>query len=304
MRGTTALLALSLFAVGCGGESENDASGGSGGATGGSGGAGGSTGGAGGSGGSAGSGGTAGAGGGSGGSTGGTGGAGATGGSGGSTGGTGGTGGAGPAQPECKIDGDCKMFSDCCSCMGVPTTENPVPCPANCLQDKCGELSAPKTAACIAGRCVAGFNCDSSKVTCKMATPNCDPGKVPLVKEDGTCWQGSCVPANECKGREVVRRVHRLAVLRELRHPTGPAEPLRRRPQGLRQRLHLRLLGTQCVHAALRHLPGFLGTKGRELQLPELLARARVSSGSPAKRDLRASRDSSLARGGIRRLRR
>jgi hypothetical protein len=199
MRGTTALLALSLFAVGCGGESENDASGGSGGATGGSGGAGGSTGGAGGSGGSAGSGGTAGAGGGSGGSTGGTGGAGATGGSGGSTGGTGGTGGAGPAQPECKIDGDCKMFSDCCSCMGVPTTENPVPCPANCLQDKCGELSAPKTAACIAGRCVAGFNCDSSKVTCKMATPNCDPGKVPLVKEDGTCWQGSCVPANECK---------------------------------------------------------------------------------------------------------
>lgn len=200
MRGTTALLAFSLLVVGCGGESENDASGGSGGATGGSSGAGGSTGGAGGGGGTAGTGGstggTAGVGGGSGGSGGSTGGTGATGGSGGSTGGTGG---AGPAQPECKVDGDCKMFADCCSCMGIPTSENPVPCPAMCLQDKCGELGGPKTAACIAGRCVAGFNCDSSKVTCKMATPNCDPGKVPLVKEDGTCWQGSCVPANECK---------------------------------------------------------------------------------------------------------
>lgn len=197
MRGTTALLALGLCVVGCGGESENDGAGGTGGATGGTSGSGGSTGG---------SGGSAGAGGATGGSAGvggGSGGAGGSGGSGGSTGGSGGSGGGsggtGPAQPECKVDGDCKIFSDCCSCLGVPTSENPPSCPAMCIQDKCGELGAPKTAACIAGRCVMGFNCDSSKVTCKMATPNCDPGKVPLVKEDGTCWQGSCVPANECK---------------------------------------------------------------------------------------------------------
>ena len=201
---TTALLAVTLVLVGCGGESdEGGGSGGSGGSTGGSGGATGGSGGA--------TGGMAGTGGGSGGSTGGTAGTGggsggsggATGGSGGATGGsggaTGGSGGGGPGQPECKADSDCKIFADCCNCIGVPTTENPAGCPAVCAQDKCGELGAPTKASCVAGRCVTGFSCDSSKVTCKAATPNCDPGQVPLITSDGTCWQGSCVPADECK---------------------------------------------------------------------------------------------------------
>jgi hypothetical protein len=128
---------------------------------------------------------------------------GATGGSGGSLGGsggaTGGSGGAIAAAPECKADGDCKVFTDCCMCAGVPVSENPASCPALCKQDKCAELGAPAKASCVAGRCVAGFNCDSSNVTCKMMTPSCQPGEVPLVNDAGTCWQGSCVPATECK---------------------------------------------------------------------------------------------------------
>lgn len=53
-----------------------------------------------------------------------------------------------------------------------------------------------KSASCVAGRCVAGFGCDSSKVTCKMAVPKCPSGQVPRVQ--GTCYTGDCVPADEC----------------------------------------------------------------------------------------------------------
>ncbi|GMV12505.1 MAG: hypothetical protein AMXMBFR56_07290 [Polyangiaceae bacterium] len=202
MTKTVAVVAAALWLAGCGGESSTDGGGATGGggsggagASGGSSGSGGVVGGSGGA--LGGSGGATGGSGGSGGAAGGGGGSGvATGGSGGSTGGTGG---GGPAKPECTSDSECKVFTDCCSCIGVPTSENPPSCPALCVQDKCGELGAPKAAACIAGRCVMGFPCDDSKVTCKMATPNCDPGQVPQVTADGTCWTGQCVPADECK---------------------------------------------------------------------------------------------------------
>ena len=203
MRGFGLFCLVSALALGCGGSSDDGGSGGSGGATGGAGGttggSGGVTGGSGGA--TGGSGGVAGATGGAAGSPGGAAGSGATGGAAGAggtgtgaTGGTGGTGGV--ASPECKADGDCKVFTDCCSCEGVPNAENPTACPANCLQAKCSEISAPKAAACIAGRCVMGFDCDSSKVTCKSVPPSCAAGQVALV--NGNCWQGSCVPADEC----------------------------------------------------------------------------------------------------------
>ncbi|MBK7580742.1 MAG: hypothetical protein IPI67_11100 [Myxococcales bacterium] len=224
MRKTVALFSLAFWLIGCGGDSTTEGTGGSGGATGGSGATGGgATGGAGGTGGGSGgttggSGGvTAGAGGttggsggttgGSGGATGGSGGAtggsgGATGGSGGATGGSGGaTGGSGGAtsKPECASDSDCKILQDCCSCSGYPSSETPPSCAKLCIQDKCGELGVTPTASCQAGRCVAGFNCDPSKVTCKSLTPTCNPGEIPLINAAGNCWQGGCVPANECK---------------------------------------------------------------------------------------------------------
>jgi hypothetical protein len=63
--------------------------------------------------------------------------------------------------------------------------------------EQCEALQLPKDAvACIAGRCVAGFECDSSKVTCKLLPPVCEPGFVPGVKE--TCYTGTCVPVTEC----------------------------------------------------------------------------------------------------------
>lgn len=224
MRSFAFLIVASTVALACGGESEGDdgtgtggsgtggsTSGGSGGSTtGGSAGSGGSTGGTAGSGGST-TGGAAGSGGsttgGSGGSTtGGTGGS-TTGGTGGSTtggtggsitGGTGGTGGAAVASPECKADGDCKVFEDCCSCEGVPKADNPPVCKMACTTKKCAALGVSSTeVACVAGRCVKGFECNTTAVVCLAMPPKCPAGEVAQVK--GACWSGECVPADECK---------------------------------------------------------------------------------------------------------
>ncbi len=189
---------LSLLALACGGESSDDGSRGGGNTT--SGGSGGSTGGSAGSGGA--SGGSAGTGGATGGSagiagaTGGAAGSGATGGAAGSGGATGGTGGV-VGSPECKQDADCKVFNDCCSCEGVPKTANPASCPAICKQNTCEALGvSPTTVSCVAGRCVKGFDCDTSKVTCKAAPPVCPAGQVAQVK--GNCYTFACVAASEC----------------------------------------------------------------------------------------------------------
>ncbi|HKQ68991.1 MAG TPA: hypothetical protein VJT73_06620 [Polyangiaceae bacterium] len=104
---------------------------------------------------------------------------------------------AGAAGAECAVDDDCRLFSDCCSCAGVPKTAGVSTCPALCKQSKCEELGlAGGKASCVAGRCVAGFECDGTKVTCDMGPPKCQGGQVPLVS--GGCYQGSCVPAVEC----------------------------------------------------------------------------------------------------------
>lgn len=177
--------------VGTGGAATGGASGGSGGGevggagTAGRGGASGGNAGAGGS-----SGGAAGTSGGSGGSQAGAGGAAGSGGKGGAAG--------GPAQPECTTAADCKLLSDCCTCQAVAAGEVVPPCPPiACLQTKCMELRLPAdSVACVAGRCVAGFDCDARKVTCRVAVPQCQPGFVPVV--EGSCYTGACVPATEC----------------------------------------------------------------------------------------------------------
>jgi hypothetical protein len=118
----------------------------------------------------------------------------------GGAGGTGGIGGAagGSPQPECTTAADCKLQNDCCTCQALAPGEFYPSCPPiACLVDKCEALQLPKDAvACVAGRCVAGFECDSSKVTCKLLPPVCEPGFVPGVKD--TCYTGTCVPVTEC----------------------------------------------------------------------------------------------------------
>jgi hypothetical protein len=70
-------------------------------------------------------------------------------------------------------------------------------CDSVCMQSRCGALGLESPqASCVAGRCVVGFECDSTKVLCKVAPPQCPAGQVPLIA--GPCWQGACVPAGDC----------------------------------------------------------------------------------------------------------
>lgn len=168
----------------CGGDTGGAASGG--------GGSGGGT-----DGGSVGGAGSGGAGGGSGGSAAGAGAGGSAGAASGGSAGTAGSGGAG-SSPECTQASDCKLFQDCCSCQAVPSAEQPPMCKMACTTERCDALGASaKDVACVAGRCVMGFECDPKDVTCKIAVPQCPPGQVPEVS--GSCYTQQCVPADECR---------------------------------------------------------------------------------------------------------
>jgi hypothetical protein len=201
--------ALSCLLAACGGDSATDvASGGSGGigaasgssgqggtsGDGGTSGSGGSVGGAGGSGGLH----AGGAGGGLGGEAGGVSGGSAGSPSGGSAGSpSGGSGGTATAQPECTSAADCKVFEDCCRCDGVPKSEEPASCKLACTVGKCTELGvSPTSVDCVAGRCVKGYDCDTTKLTCRVAEPACQPGEVPQMLDQ--CYTGACVPASQC----------------------------------------------------------------------------------------------------------
>jgi hypothetical protein len=175
LRTVSVFVVGSSLAIGCGGSSESGNSGGTG-ATGGNAGNGGASGSAG-----------------SGGGSGSTGSGGAAGKSG--AGGTSGAGGGGLGA-ECITDSDCRMFADCCSCIGLaPGEAEPPSCNRACEQDRCGELGLDASSVrCAAGRCVAGFSC-AGDVACDRMPPICQPGSTPSIV--GACW-GPCVQATEC----------------------------------------------------------------------------------------------------------
>ena len=180
MRRTLAIVGgISLvLATACGGSTDSDSgSGGSATGGGGSGGSGGSSG-------SGGSGGTS-----------------ASGGSGGTAGtgavsGSGGVAGAYGFAGECKVDADCQLVNDCCNCMGIPAGATPPSCPPDpCLVATCQPLGA-SSVRCIAGQCVAAFDCDPSHAQCFGIPPDCAPGMIPSVVDQ--CW-GACVPTMQCE---------------------------------------------------------------------------------------------------------
>jgi hypothetical protein len=119
---------------------------------------------------------------------------------GGTGGAAGGRGGAGAASPECTTAADCKLVDDCCSCEAIPVGATAAPCALLCIQSACAARQLPSGAvACVAGKCVAGFACDATKITCKIATPACPAGEVPVVNASGNCYVGTCAPETECK---------------------------------------------------------------------------------------------------------
>ena len=118
---------------------------------------------------------------------------------GGGSAGQGGNGGAAGPRPECTTAADCQLVNDCCTCEAIPVGAKAPACSLTCVQSACAARQLPAGAvACVAGQCVAGFKCDTSKVTCEAATPACAAGDVPTVNAAGTCYTGTCAPAVEC----------------------------------------------------------------------------------------------------------
>ena len=124
-------------------------------------------------------------------------GAGGTGGTGGSS--SGGTAGQSAAEPECAVDEDCRLASDCCNCEVYPASgEAPLACAADCEQEQC-ERYGIERAMCFAGRCIVAtpHNCSPLFVVCATPPPECDAGTLPSVA-DNRCWTGECVPTKFC----------------------------------------------------------------------------------------------------------
>jgi hypothetical protein len=118
----------------------------------------------------------------------------ASGGSAGASGSAGAAGSGGRPAPECSEPAQCRLFSDCCTCVALgPDDPDPPSCPADCAQDQCREMgvTAPR---CKAGECIAAFDC-SGHATCAALPPSCEPGLLPSVIRG--CW-GPCVPFEQC----------------------------------------------------------------------------------------------------------
>jgi hypothetical protein len=114
----------------------------------------------------------------------------------------------GPAAPpavaapgDCHRDEDCRLVNDCCSCAAVARGQADPACdPAkSCLMTTCAQYGGIDRPRCLAGRCIVGFACDTSDVTCKRAPPVCPAGQTPLVVGTGAqkCY-GECVDAEQC----------------------------------------------------------------------------------------------------------
>jgi hypothetical protein len=107
---------------------------------------------------------------------------------------------ASPGGP-CQSDGDCQLVDDCCSCQAISPGEKAPSCDPNrlCGTTVCAQFPGVDRAHCSAGRCVLGFDCDSSMIACKRLPPLCPPGQIPQVvgQGDGRCY-GECVEARQC----------------------------------------------------------------------------------------------------------
>jgi hypothetical protein len=100
-------------------------------------------------------------------------------------------------------------------------------CDLACTEDACFRMGiAPEDVTCAFGRCVFDLSCDASEVTCRAATPDCDGGWVPSVRN--SCW-GPCVPPTECRrvtSCDVCKAADALCVQSELFELTaGCVEP-------------------------------------------------------------------------------
>jgi hypothetical protein len=101
----------------------------------------------------------------------------------------------------CHSDDDCALVNDCCACAAISRGEKPAACDPKrtCVTTLCAQYQGIDHARCSAGRCVLGFDCDTTSLACKRLAPLCPPGQVPQVvgPPGGRCY-GQCVDARQC----------------------------------------------------------------------------------------------------------
>src|SRR5689334_13976179 len=68
------------------------------------------------------------------------------------------------AAGPCRTDDDCQLVNDCCACEAIPRGEKAPACDPNrsCGTFVCAQYAGVDRAHCSAGRCVLGFDCDST----------------------------------------------------------------------------------------------------------------------------------------------
>ena len=98
---------------------------------------------------------------------------------------------------ECTKADDCTLLSNCCECRAEPKGAALGSCPTVCTKDSCtANQIRPEEVTCVFGRCVLARSCNTARVTCTAAPPQCPAGTVPSVLD--SCW-GPCLPPTECR---------------------------------------------------------------------------------------------------------
>jgi hypothetical protein len=109
------------------------------------------------------------------------------------SGGTGSPGGA-----SCTVDDDCVLVSDCCGCRAAAAADDPEECPGACPLDRCA-VGGVDAVTCLHGTCtITKRSCDPSKLMCRRASPECEPGTVPEIDVEVGCYTDACVPLWAC----------------------------------------------------------------------------------------------------------
>jgi hypothetical protein len=101
----------------------------------------------------------------------------------------------------CKTDQNCKVFTDCCSCKAVLTTENPGSCKMACTFPKCTDwgISTPK-AYCAAQKCLVGDGTPNQCTTdkdCRVVNDCCYCLGLPTAITPPKCSIKTCF-VNTC----------------------------------------------------------------------------------------------------------
>jgi len=101
----------------------------------------------------------------------------------------------------CTKDSDCLLVDDCCTCAAIVRGDRPPACDPRitCPMTTCAQFGGVDKARCMAGRCIVGLDCDTTRVTCRRLAPVCPAGEVPRVVMQGQdrCY-GECVDARQC----------------------------------------------------------------------------------------------------------